>query len=41
MSFIAHKVKDNKKMATYIYDWRGKKGRDDLEGIILREKRNI
>ena len=26
-----HKEKDNKKMASYIYDWTGREGSNDLE----------
>ena len=39
MNFTAHKEKDNKKMASYIYVLRGKKGIDDLEGLMWREKK--
>ena len=31
MNFIAHKEKDIRKMASYICDWIGKEGRNNLE----------
>ena len=37
MNFIAHKEKDGKIMASYIYGWIGQKGRDDLAGLIWKE----
>ena len=37
INFIAHKEKDDKIMACYIYGWIGQKGRDDLAGLIWKE----
>ena len=37
MNFIAHKEKDDKILASYVYGWIGQKGRDDLAGLILKE----
>ena len=37
MNFTAHKEKDDKIMASYIYGWIGQKGRDDLAGLIWKE----
>ena len=37
MNFFAHKEKDDKIMASYIYGWIGQKGRDDLAGLIWKE----
>ena len=37
MNFFAHKEKDDKIMASYIYGWIGQKGRDDLGGLIWKE----
>ena len=41
MNFIAHKEKDDKMMATYIYGWIGQKGRGDLLGLIWREAKRL
>ena len=37
INVIAHKEKDEKIMASYIYHWIGQKGRDDLAGLMWRE----
>ena len=37
MSFSAHKEKDDKIMASYIYRWTWQKGRDDPAGLIWKE----
>ena len=37
MTFIAHKEKDDKIMASYVYGWIGQKGREDLTGLIWKE----
>ena len=37
MNFIAHKEKDDKIMASYIYGWIDQKGRDNLAGLIWKE----
>ena len=36
MNFNAHKEKDDKIMASYIYRWTGQKGRDALVGLICK-----
>ena len=40
-NFSIHKEEDNNKMTSYTYGWTGKKGRDDLKGLIYREKVQI
>ena len=38
MNFIAHKEEENKIIASYIYGWMGKKGKNDLGGLTWRQK---